>query len=490
MPFGSVDGLKQSAAWKTHESLRKMPEFRLRRFVAVFDAIYEKKTKAGAPADEAEATAFAMAFASARRFQATPDGARVEEARHYAVTMAPVQFSEGGEVEDNSFDYLTKNIDTINLAVAGNAFNLDHKHHEPLGVIRQLLLPSQAPAEVRAKMAADAPFVAEFSYFEGTPDDLRKIDTVSAEWLCISREDGRSEVVLPDSFAPTENPASDNTLGVGIIAGATGMQANGASHVTMPDADMEELYDQETDTHEAAILKAEGRNKLPTSAFACPADRSFPIHDLAHARNALGRVSQPHVSKCSAEQIRNRVYAKYPELGPAKKASDGKPTPQIPPSSSSHTAGANSMPETVADPALVELQAKVASMSAALEEGVKAREAEMKARVAAETQLNALKERVAAYDAERLEREAIEAATVLVREGKAASDDVPKWSAEYKTLGREVFARIAALLPANKIGVREARASATLPSDGTLTDAQRNAVAAHARALMMGEKGA
>ena len=39
-----------------------------------------------------------------------------------------------------------------------------------------------------------------------------------------------------------------------------------------------------------AKLKAATRNKIPASKFAGP-DRSYPIEDESHARNALSRVS-------------------------------------------------------------------------------------------------------------------------------------------------------------------------------------------------------
>jgi len=62
-----------------------------------------------------------------------------------------------------------------------------------------------------------------------------------------------------------------------------------------------------------ATLKAKKRNKLPKSAFAIPSKRAYPIHDLAHAKNALARVAQ---NGTPAEQatVRRKVVAKYPSL--------------------------------------------------------------------------------------------------------------------------------------------------------------------------------
>lgn len=41
----------------------------------------------------------------------------------------------------------------------------------------------------------------------------------------------------------------------------------------------------------AGKLTADERKKLPTSSFAIPAKRAYPIHDENHARDALARVA-------------------------------------------------------------------------------------------------------------------------------------------------------------------------------------------------------
>jgi hypothetical protein len=59
-----------------------------------------------------------------------------------------------------------------------------------------------------------------------------------------------------------------------------------------------------------AVLSAAARRKLPSSAFVYPSTRSYPIHDLAHARNALSRsAGQPEEATVKAA-----VYKKYPAL--------------------------------------------------------------------------------------------------------------------------------------------------------------------------------
>jgi len=61
-----------------------------------------------------------------------------------------------------------------------------------------------------------------------------------------------------------------------------------------------------------ATLTAKTRNALSEGSFALPG-RRYPIHDLAHARNALARVAQ-HGTPDERSAVRKAVYAKYPGL--------------------------------------------------------------------------------------------------------------------------------------------------------------------------------
>jgi hypothetical protein len=62
-----------------------------------------------------------------------------------------------------------------------------------------------------------------------------------------------------------------------------------------------------------AILKAAARKRLPAGDFAEPGKRAYPIHDLAHARNALARVSEFGTASDKAK-VRAAVHRKYPSL--------------------------------------------------------------------------------------------------------------------------------------------------------------------------------
>jgi len=73
-----------------------------------------------------------------------------------------------------------------------------------------------------------------------------------------------------------------------------------------------------------AKLTAAKRNRLPAKSFAGP-DRSYPVPDASHARNALARVSQ-HGTAALKAKIRAKVHKKFPgikiEAGAAHKRAD------------------------------------------------------------------------------------------------------------------------------------------------------------------------
>lgn len=68
-----------------------------------------------------------------------------------------------------------------------------------------------------------------------------------------------------------------------------------------------------------AKLTAAARNKIPSSEFAGP-DRSYPVEDKNHAKDALARVSQ-HGGPALQAKVRAKVHRKYPAIG---KKSAGK----------------------------------------------------------------------------------------------------------------------------------------------------------------------
>lgn len=65
-----------------------------------------------------------------------------------------------------------------------------------------------------------------------------------------------------------------------------------------------------------AKLTAKARKAIPTSSFAGP-DRSYPIEDASHARNALSRVSQFGSSQLKAK-VRAKVKKRFPSISVKK----------------------------------------------------------------------------------------------------------------------------------------------------------------------------
>jgi hypothetical protein len=60
-------------------------------------------------------------------------------------------------------------------------------------------------------------------------------------------------------------------------------------------------------------LTAKERKAIPSSEFAGP-DRSYPIENASHARNALARASQ-HASPSLQAKIKAKVHRKFPGIG-------------------------------------------------------------------------------------------------------------------------------------------------------------------------------
>ena len=61
-----------------------------------------------------------------------------------------------------------------------------------------------------------------------------------------------------------------------------------------------------------ARLTSKERSGLPGSVFAGP-DRSYPVQDASHARNALARVSQFGTADLK-KKVREKVHRKFPDI--------------------------------------------------------------------------------------------------------------------------------------------------------------------------------
>ena len=61
------------------------------------------------------------------------------------------------------------------------------------------------------------------------------------------------------------------------------------------------------------MSKLTSKKRIKKSNFAIPEKRKYPIHDKAHAINALARVSASGTPAEKA-QVRRAVHRKYPSL--------------------------------------------------------------------------------------------------------------------------------------------------------------------------------
>jgi len=67
-----------------------------------------------------------------------------------------------------------------------------------------------------------------------------------------------------------------------------------------------------------AKLSYRKRKNLLKTSFAIPKDKSYPLIDEAHAKNALARVSQFGTS-AEKKKVRNAVKKKFPKIKQKKK---------------------------------------------------------------------------------------------------------------------------------------------------------------------------
>lgn len=67
-----------------------------------------------------------------------------------------------------------------------------------------------------------------------------------------------------------------------------------------------------------AKLTAKQRKALPSSAFAEPGKRKYPMQDRAHAANAKSRVAQ-YGTPAEKAAVARKAAQKFPSMGKARK---------------------------------------------------------------------------------------------------------------------------------------------------------------------------
>lgn len=104
------------------------------------------------------------------------------------------------------------------------------------------------------------------------------------------------------------------------LAGRSGNGVNASEACVVLDADTTALLDMvDVDvldeivfarTHDFAVLTAKARKDLKPGDFVFPKQKRYPIHDLAHAKNALARSA----GKPEEAAVKAAVHKKYPQL--------------------------------------------------------------------------------------------------------------------------------------------------------------------------------
>ncbi len=92
------------------------------------------------------------------------------------------------------------------------------------------------------------------------------------------------------------------------------------------------------------VLDANARAHIAPENFALPGGR-YPIHDIAHARNALARVSQNGTPE-EKTKVKAAVKKKYPSIGNVKKMDDGGTVSSDSSNSSNNDQGSNNQQQT------------------------------------------------------------------------------------------------------------------------------------------------
>jgi hypothetical protein len=85
-------------------------------------------------------------------------------------------------------------------------------------------------------------------------------------------------------------------------------------------SELEVRTDLEPMDAEGRVLTTKARKQLPASSFVFPKDRRYPIHDRAHAANALARSK----GKPEEAKVRAAVCKKYPSLPACQKKRTSK----------------------------------------------------------------------------------------------------------------------------------------------------------------------
>lgn len=147
-----------------------------------------------------------------------------------------------------------------------------------------------------------------------TPEGLRdmRANPPSGDWRALNHQ---LELVAALSVVVPGFPVPRSQLALSASAGI--------SALILPGVIDDDLYEPRSreflrrrQSLSAAVLSTRARNDLPDSAFALPG-RRYPIHDRAHAANALARVAQ-NGTPAEKATVKAKVCRKFPDMQACK----------------------------------------------------------------------------------------------------------------------------------------------------------------------------
>ncbi len=289
MPYSTVAALKTSALWKRIDELHGMAAAKLQKFVNVFDAVYERVLRNGGSINEAESSAIAIALPVARRAATKAFMAGLEENLHYFAPMMPHQLAmdASGNItgQEYSFEMVKNDLSLMKNIASGMAFNWDHNGMHPLGVIRDIILPKDAPADVQAKLDPSTPYLYVASYHTDIPEEARSEDGISSEWAALA-VDGKNEVI-PQTFAVSHQPLNNTNSGIGKVAAVPKTEENLIKPNTASDEQGDKMSDELKAQVAALTTERDGIKEQMASLTSTVDTANNEVTDLKAAKAAL-----------------------------------------------------------------------------------------------------------------------------------------------------------------------------------------------------------
>lgn len=195
---------------------------------------------------------------------------------------------------------------------------------------------SEEKKEIDSEFLADIQWGEEPSYRDVEKQISKILDGMSGadfdsypQYYCIDCNKDKALVKVNYGIGPDEDawvvPYTMNdqqSVELSPFPEWTDVSRKWVSDTVDPKQDKEQLDKLKMAEEETNLstLTSKERKALPKSSFVYPSEERYPVHDIAHARNALARVAQ-NGSPEEQAKVRSTVYRLYPELKKNKETS-------------------------------------------------------------------------------------------------------------------------------------------------------------------------